>query len=162
VLVEAAARSGSLITARFALEQGREAMACPGAPEDPRSAGCNALIREGAALIRHAGDVEEALAAPRTLQLSEDGREFEFDLDYLDGETMRDEYDALADFDEEGDSGDRALAEQIMGLLGPSPVDLDELARACGATPAELSLAILELDLAGRIELRAGGVVAAA
>jgi DNA processing protein len=162
VLVEAAARSGSLITARFALEQGREAMACPGAPEDPRSAGCNALIREGAALIRHAGDVEEALAAPRTLQLSEDGREFEFDLDYLDGETMRDEYDALADFDEEGGSGDRALAEQIMGLLGPSPVDLDELARACGATPAELSLAILELDLAGRIELRAGGVVAAA
>jgi DNA processing protein len=160
VLVEAAARSGSLITARFALEQGREAMACPGAPEDPRAAGCNALIREGAALIRHAGDVAEALAAPRTLELSEGGREFDFDIDMLDVDSLRDDYDALADFDEEGDSGDAALAEQIMELLGPSPVDMDELARACGATPAELSLAILELDLAGRIELRPGGVVA--
>jgi DNA processing protein len=162
VLVEAAARSGSLITARFALEQGREAMACPGAPEDPRSAGCNALIREGAALIRHAGDVEEALAAPRTLALAEGGREFDFDIDMLDVDSLRDDYDALADFDEEGGDGDRALAEQIMELLGPSPVDMDELARACGASPAELSLAILELDLAGRIELRPGGVVAAA
>lgn len=162
VLVEAAARSGSLITARFALEQGREAMACPGAPEDPRAAGCNALIREGAALIRHGGDVEEALAAPRTLALSEGGREFDFDIDLFDGDGLRDDYEALADFDEEGGSGERALAEQIMELLGPSPVDMDELARACGATPAELSLAILELDLAGRIELRPGGVVAAA
>ncbi len=161
VLVEAAARSGSLITARFALEQGREAMACPGAPEDPRAAGCNALIREGAALIRHAGDIEDALAAPRTLALSEDGREFDFDIDMLDMDSVSDDYDALADFDEEGTSGDAALAEQIMELLGPSPIDMDELARACGANPAELSLAILELDLAGRIELRPGGVVAA-
>src|SRR5699024_7753842 len=79
VLVEAAARSGPLSTARCALERGREAMACPGAPEDPRSAGCNQLIREGAALIRHAGDVEEALAAPRTLHLAEGGAEFDFD-----------------------------------------------------------------------------------
>ena len=161
VLVEAAARSGSLITARFALEQGREAMACPGAPEDPRAAGCNALIREGAALIRHGGDVVEALAAPRTLALSESGREFDFDVDLFEGEGLRDDYDALADFDEEGASEDRALAEQIIELLGPSPVEMDELARACGATPAELSLAILELDLAGRIELRPGGIVAA-
>lgn len=161
VLVEAAARSGSLITARFALEQGREAMACPGAPEDPRAAGCNALIREGAALIRHGGDVEEALAAPRTLALAEGGREFDFDVDLFEGDGLRDDYDALADFDEEGGSGDRALAEQIMELLGHNPVDTDELARACGASPAELSLAILELDLAGRIELRPGGVVAA-
>ena len=59
-------------------------------------------------------------------------------------------------------TGSAKLAEQIMELLGPSPVDMDELARACGATPAELSLAILELDLAGRIELRPGGVVASA
>ncbi len=161
VLVEAAARSGSLITARFALEQGREAMACPGAPEDPRAAGCNALIREGAALIRHGGDVEEALAAPRTLALSEGGREFDFDIDLFEGEGLRDEYEALADFDEEGAAGDQALAEQIMDLLGPAPVDMDELARSCGATMSELSLAILELDLAGRIELRPGGVVAA-
>lgn len=158
VLIEAAARSGSLITARFALEQGREAMACPGAPEDPRAAGCNQLIREGAALIRHAGDVEEALAAPRTLHLRETGSEFDFDVDLFDDSLPDD--DELGDFDEEGGIGNRALAEQIVDLLGPSAVDLDELARQCGASPAELSLALLELELAGRIEIRPGGAVA--
>ena len=162
VLIEAAARSGSLITARFALEQGREAMACPGAPEDPRSAGCNQLIREGAALIRHAGDVEEALAAPRTLHLSEGGTEFDFDADLFVDEALAGDFDALEDFESEGGADDRALAERIVGLLGPSPVELDELARACGATPSELSLAVLELELAGRIELRPGGAVALA
>ena len=160
ILVEAAARSGSLITARFALEQGREAMACPGAAEDPRAAGCNALIREGAALIRHAGDVEEALAAPRTLHLAEDGYEFEFDAEIFSDGAMRDDYDALTDFDEEGSSDDEALADQIMDLLGPSPVEIDEIARQIGTTASDLSLAILELDLAGRIEIRPGGMIA--
>ena len=159
VLVEAAARSGSLITARFALEQGREAMACPGAAEDPRSAGCNALIREGAALIRHAGDVEEALAAPRTLHLAEEGYDFEFDAEVFSDDAMRDDYDALADFDEEGNADDQALADQIMELLGLSPVEIDEIARLCGTAPSDLSLAILELDLAGRIEIRPGGMI---
>lgn len=159
VLVEAASRSGSLITARFALDQGREAMACPGAPEDPRVGGCNALIREGAALIRHAGDVIEALAAPRTLGLAEDGREFEFDADLFGEDTMRDDYDALSDFDEEGGMGDEALSDQILDLLGPHPVEIDEIARLCGTSPSELSLAILELDLAGRIEIRPGGMI---
>jgi len=160
VLIEAAARSGSLITARFALEQGREAMACPGAAEDARSAGCNALIRDGAALIRHAGDVEEALAAPRTLALAEEGHDFEFDAEVFGDETMRDDYDALADFDEEGGIGADILADQIIGLLGPHPVEIDEIARQCGTDPADLSLAILELDLAGRIEIRPGGMIA--
>ena len=159
VLVEAAARSGSLITARFALEQGREAMACPGAPEDPRSAGCNALIRDGAALIRHSGDIIEAMAAPRTLALQEEGHDFEFDAEIFSDGNLRDDYDALADFDEEGGIGDEALAEQIMGLLGPHPVELDEIARQCGTDPADLSLAILELDLAGRIDIRPGGMI---
>lgn len=160
VLIEAAARSGSLITARFALEQGRETMACPGAPEDPRAAGCNALIRDGAALIRHAGDVDDALASPRTLGLAEGGRDFEFDADMFGEETMRDDYDALSDFDEEGGMGDEALAEQVLGLLGPHPIEIDEIARQCGATASELSLAILELDLAGRIIIQPGGMIA--
>ena len=159
VLIEAAARSGSLITARFALEQGREAMACPGAAEDPRSTGCNALIRDGAALIRHAGDVEEALGASSGLALAEDGHDFEFDAEIFSESTMRDDYDALTDFDEEGGMVDDALADQIMGLLGPHAVEIDEIARLCGTTPAELSLAILELDLAGRIEIRPGGMI---
>ncbi|MFK7945073.1 MAG: DNA-processing protein DprA [Paracoccaceae bacterium] len=160
VLVEAAIRSGSLITARFALEQGREAMACPGAAEDPRAAGCNSLIREGAALIRHAGDVDDALSAPRTLGLAEGGRDFEFDADMFGEDTMRDDYEALADFDEEGDIGDEALGEQILGLLGPHPVEIDEIARECGASASELSLAILELDLAGKVSIQPGGLIA--
>jgi DNA processing protein len=69
VLVEAAERSGSLITARFALEQGREVMAAPGSPLEARAAGCNALIRDGAALIRNAEDVIEALGSPRARTL---------------------------------------------------------------------------------------------
>ncbi|MEM9061067.1 MAG: DNA-processing protein DprA [Pseudomonadota bacterium] len=161
VVVEAASKSGSLITARFALEQGREAMACPGAPEDPRASGCNALIREGAALIRHAGDVEEALSAPRSMMLMEDGGEFDFDADSFGDESLRDEYDALADFDEEGGGhGDEALAEQVLDLLGPQAIEIDEVARQCGASPQEISLAILELDLAGSIEILPGGMIA--
>ncbi|MEM6621314.1 MAG: DNA-processing protein DprA [Pseudomonadota bacterium] len=160
VLIEAAARSGSLITARFALEQGREAMACPGAPEDPRAAGCNALIREGAALIRHAGDVEDALAMPSQPGLAESGGEFEFDADMFSEDTLRDDYDALADFDEEGSIGDQALVDQIMDLLGHTAIELDEIARQTGASPSELSLAVLELDLAGRVEIRPGGMIA--
>ena len=159
VLVEAAARSGSLITARFALEQGREAMACPGAPDDPRSGGCNQLIREGAALIRHAGDIEEALAVPRGYAMAEEGRGFEFDADMFGEDQMRDDYDALADFDEEGGIGDEALSEQIMGMLSPRPTEIDEIARQCGTTASELSLAILELDLAGKIEIQPGGTI---
>ena len=159
VLIEAAARSGSLITARFALDQGREAMACPGAAEDPRSEGCNAMIREGAALIRHAGDVSDALTEPREMALAEDSGDFEFDAEIFSETTMRDDYDALTDFDEEGGMADDALADQIMDLLGHQAVEIDELARQIGTSPSDLSLAILELDLAGRIHIRPGGMV---
>lgn len=161
LVIEAAVRSGSLITARCALEQGREAMACPGGPEDPRAGGSNQLIREGAALIRSVDDVLEALAAPRTLELAEPGRAFLFDEDFFDGELDAPDFE---DF-EEGEAAlaeGGALAEQIMRLLGTHPVDLDELARLCGATPSEISLAVLELDLAGRVELLPGGSIARA
>jgi DNA processing protein len=163
VLIEAAIRSGSLITARYALEQGREAMACPGAPEDPRAGGCNQMIRDGAALIRNAGDVLEALAGPRTLDLAEPGREFLFYDDPFEDDYPGVDLDSTDDLgarDFEGDSCiDAALADQILRLLGPHPVDTDELARQCGAAPSEFSLAILELDLAGRIDLLPGGLI---
>ncbi len=155
VLIEAAARSGSLITARCALEQGREAMACPGAPEDPRAGGCNQLIRDGAALIRNAQDVIEALNAPRSLGLAEPGREFLFDDPAFADDAEDDRFD---EFEVDPDHG-AALAEQILRLIGPHPVEMDELARQCGASPAEFSLAILELDLAGRIEIHRGSLV---
>jgi len=153
VLIEAAVRSGSLITARFALEQGREAMACPGAPEDPRAGGCNQFIRDGAALIRNAEDVFEALSGPRTLALAEPGRNFLFDDD-----AFGEDYDAIDEFAGDDRAG-AALADQIIRLLGPQPVELDEIARQCGASPAEFSLAVLELNLAGRIDLLPGGMI---
>ena len=165
VLIEAALRSGSLITARYALDQGREVMACPGAPEDPRAGGCNRLIREGAALIRSAADVIEALAAPRTgpVGLAEPPAGFLFDEPDLGVVEDASGLASLDDFDEERESGETVLAEQVMRLLGPAPVDTDELARLAGCPASELSLALLELELAGRIEMvPGGGVVLAA
>ncbi len=159
LVIEAAVRSGSLITARCALEQGREAMACPGGPEDPRAGGSNQLIREGAALIRSTEDALEALAAPRTLELEEPGRAFLFEESFFETDFDEPDYDDLEDV-ESGAARDAALAEQIMRLIGPNPVELDELARLCGARPSEVSLAVLELDLAGRVELLPGGMIA--
>jgi DNA processing protein len=132
-------------------------MACSGAPEDPRAGGCNQLIRDGAALIRNVEDVFEALTGPCTLGLAEPEREFLFDEDtFADDHDMAD-YGAIDDFDGEDQIG-AALADQILRLLGPHPIDMDEIARKCGATPAEFSLAVL--DLAGRIDLLAGGMIA--
>ncbi|MEO1724906.1 MAG: DNA-processing protein DprA [Pseudomonadota bacterium] len=156
VLVEAAARSGSLITARCALEQGREVLACPGAPEDPRAAGCNELIRDGAALVRHASDVLEAIAPLRHRGFGEGADDFRFDLDAFDDGAGIDDF---SDLDPEGAEEDSALAEQIMALISTAPVETDELARLSGASPAQLSLVLLELDLAGRIALLPGGLV---
>jgi DNA processing protein len=164
VLIEAAVRSGSLITARYALEQGREAMACPGGPEDPRAGGCNQMIRDGAALIRNAADVLDALSGPRNLTLAEPGCDFLFDDDCFGEDCAaadHADYGAIEDFDGD-DSTDAALADQILRLLGPQPVDLDELARACGAAPSDFSLAVLELDLAGRVDLLPGSMISLA
>jgi len=164
VLIEAALRSGSLITARYALDQGREVMACPGSPEDPRASGCNAMIRDGAALVRGPDDVLEALVAPGGLPgLSEEGAEFIPDMDLiLDAADLDDPYGELADFDPDGRDEDMALAEQVLRLLGPTPVEVDEIARACGAPASALSLVLVELDLAGRIAFCEGGRVALA
>lgn len=142
VLIEAAARSGSLITARMALEQGREVMAVPGSPLDPRAEGCNGLIRQGAALIRSAEDVLEALEGPRRL---------------LSTARDRPAPPALPEPEPEGD-----LAARLFELIGPSAVDLDALSRDLGAAPSALAAALLELELAGRVERLSGGMVARA
>lgn len=141
IVIEAAARSGSLITARFALDQGREAMATPGSPLDPRSEGCNELIRQGAALIRHADDVEDVLGGPRSLTLHEPPAIFEHNIEV---------------------APDPGLAGRALSLLTVAPVEADRLARDLAVTPACLSEALLELDLAGRIERRPGGQIALA
>lgn len=147
VLIEAAQRSGSLITARFALEQGREAMAAPGAPLDPRSSGCNEMIRQGTALIRNADDIEEALAAPRTLTMHSYPS-------HDDPAVLT----PIAETPRAVDEGD--LVERLAGLIGPAPVDIDAITRDLSADPAHIAEALLELDLAGRIERHPGGMVA--
>ncbi|MEM7670887.1 MAG: DNA-processing protein DprA, partial [Pseudomonadota bacterium] len=159
LLVEAAVRSGSLITARHALDQGRDVMACPGSPEDPRSGGCNALIREGATLVRSAEDILETLANPIQSGFAEPGSPFLFD----GGDFDDDGFDGMDTFDDE-DTGldENALTDQVLSLLGPHPVDIDEIARQCGATPSDMSLVMLELDLAGQIDLLPGGMVSRA
>jgi DNA processing protein len=160
VLVEAATRSGSLITARSALEQGREVMACPGTPEDPRSGGCNQFIRDGAALVRSGADVIEALEMPRRRNFAEPAEGFRFDVDGFADASLRDDLAAMEDFDM--DAPGVSHAERVLALLGPVPVEADELARAAGLPAAELSLTLLELEIAGRIEMSGGNLVSLA
>ena len=148
VVVEAAARSGSLITARNAADQGRDVMAVPGHPFDARASGCNMLLRDGAVLVRCPADVLEALGAPACARA-----------------------DRLAD---EVLSGDplpgpqpkpRPLAEvvdlhsRILARLGPSPLAEDQLIRDLAMPPASLAPALLTLELDGRILRQPGGLL---
>ena len=137
VVVEAALRSGSLITARMAAEQGREVFAVPGSPLDPRAAGTNDLIKQGATLITEASEiiqaVEPIMGRPPELREPDE--------------------DPLAS---EPEASDRA---RIIGLLGPTPVLLDNLIRMAEASPAIVRTVLLELELAGRLERHGGGLV---
>lgn len=153
LLVEAAARSGSLITADFALEQGREVMAVPASPLDPRAEGGNGLIRQGAALIRHAADVVEALeaAAPRPPAAGPAACGPGF------GEPGR---GAPALAGRAPAQSDAALRAEVARLLNLEPVEEDELARLSGAPLSALADALLELELAGRLDRRPGGYLA--
>jgi len=145
VVVEAAKRSGSLHTARFAAEQGREVFAIPGSPLDPRSDGCNKLIRDGATLAaepRHVLDAVKPLvgrAGTPTLFMREDGE---------DAPPTAPPADA-----------DEAVRAFVIDALGPAPVAVDDLIRHGGLTPQVVQLVLLELDLAGRIERHPGGLV---
>lgn len=143
VVIEAAERSGSLITARYATDQGREALAVPGNPLDPRAGGCNLLIREGATLVRGAEDVIEALNPRLSRRMAEPPRAWADDAP-----------PTLPDID--------ALRERVHGLLGTAPVAQDELIRQTGAPPAAVVLALLELDLAGRLTRHPGNLVSRA
>jgi DNA processing protein len=142
VVVEAEAQSGSLITARLAGEQGRDVFAVPGSPLDPRAKGCNALLRQGAILCEGVEDVLAVVNAPRLLR--EPGAAW-------------DGFGEPADED-----GDAALVERLAALLSPTPVQRDELVRATGASAAAVAAALVDLALAGRAELLAGGMVCGA
>jgi DNA processing protein len=139
VVIEAAKRSGSLITARFALEQGREVFAVPGSPLDPRAEGTNALIKQGAAVVTEAADVVSVLAPIL-------GRSRTPDVSAQEPEQRP----------PDGAEPDDALRRRIVSLLGPTPVSIDDLIRLSGASPAMVRMTLLELELAGRLERRGG------
>ncbi|MEN0000594.1 MAG: DNA-processing protein DprA [Pseudomonadota bacterium] len=142
VVVEAAKRSGSLITARLAGEIGRQVFAVPGSPLDPRSAGTNGLIRDGAILVTSAADVLEAVNPM---------------LD--DDPGSHTQPSLLEPNDSFTDPPPETVREKILSLLGPTPTDVDDIIAETRAKPSDVFLVILELDLAGRIERHSGNRV---
>mgnify|MGYP001792273330 CR=1 FL=1 len=137
VVIAAAAKSGSLIPAQIALDQGRDVLAVPGHPFDARAAGCNHLIRDGATLVRGADDVVEALPAPAPMEAPE---------------TLPEQPRTLRDV--------AALHQQIIDRLGPSPLAEDQLIRDSGATAEEVSSVLVDLEIDGQIERQSGGLLA--
>ncbi|HAE28691.1 MULTISPECIES: DNA-processing protein DprA [Hyphomonas] len=143
VVVEAAERSGSLISARVAGEQGREVMAVPGSPLDPRAAGTNSLLHQGATLVRHADDVLDILATlDRRSVSAPPPRPFEYDPDA-------------------GEPSESEL-QRVVEALSPHPMPIDEIARASSLPAARCAAVLLELELSGEAQTLPGGLAAKA
>ncbi|MCW0045309.1 DNA-processing protein DprA [Brevundimonas sp. BT-123] len=134
VVVEAEVRSGSLITARLAAEQGRDVFAVPGSPLDPRARGPNELLRQGAILCEGIEDIDRAFNTLRTL------REPPADPMRFDGDI------------------EDAFLDRVAALLSPTPTPRDEIARALNAPVSQVAAALLELSLTGRADLLSGGL----
>jgi len=146
IVIEAARASGSLHTARYALEQNRDIFAVPGSPLDPRSEGANGLIRQGATLVTSADDVLDSLTGRLEPALPLTARESR--------------KSAMHAFDGPNDP-DEKLRDRLLQALGPSPVDLDELIRFADGDTRSVHIILLELELAGRIERHAGNKISA-
>jgi len=142
LVVEAALQSGSLITARMALEQGREVLAVPGSPLDPRCRGTNNLLRQGAILAEGAADVIAALAGMTGTAIPPDEPQNGWQLSEISQ-----------------DSPDDAAFRTVAELLGPAPVMVDELVRQCHLSAPAVRAVLLELELAGRLERHPGNRV---
>ncbi|HET9716784.1 MAG TPA: DNA-processing protein DprA [Pseudolabrys sp.] len=143
IVVEAARRSGSLITARLAGEQGREVFAVPGSPLDPRSEGTNGLLKQGAIPATEAADVISVIepilgGGIGQMTVREDSQEH---LEFADEEPALDE------------------RNKIVSLLGPTPVSIDDLVRITSTSPTRVRTALLELEIAGRVERHSSGLV---
>lgn len=146
VVVEAAAKSGSLITARNALDQGREVLAVPGHPMDARAAGCNQLIRDGAQLVRGGQDVLAALAPMAAPPPVKPSTRF---VTELPGPAPRPRSPVEI----------AAVHARILDRLGPSPMAEDQLIRDLHIDHGQIAPALLQLELEGQIERHAGGLV---
>ncbi|MBN2751371.1 MAG: DNA-protecting protein DprA, partial [Rhodospirillaceae bacterium] len=149
VVVEATARSGSLITARLASEQGREVLAVPGSPSDPRSAGPNSLIKDGAALVENADDIIASLsrtvAEPLLPGLGEDSQN---PVPSLFSEGLNPSETTVS------------RRHRLLESLTTAPLPVDVALRECQLSAAEGAVALLELELAGRIERLPGQMIA--
>lgn len=144
VIIEAAERSGSLISARTALEQNREVMAVPGSPLDPSSAGTNRLLREGATLVRHGDDVIEALSPSPIQQIrSQDPPQYSLG------------------FDPDTDIPQSQIA-QVKSVLAATPISIAEIARATRLSSSRCAAILVELELAGEARTYAGGLASIA
>lgn len=142
LIVEAALKSGSLITARMALEQNREVFAVPGSPLDPRAEGTNKLIHEGAHMARSAEDIITELRSLRSRSMNDPpGESWKGAPTLFDGEP------------------DESLRDKILEMLSPTPVQMDEIIRAVEAPAGAVLTVILELELAGRVERQPGNKV---
>ncbi len=146
LVVEATYKSGSLITARLALEQGREVFAIPGSPMDPRAKGPNDMIRQGAILVENVDNILEVLHMMETKTISEP----QYDL-----------FDGISDHQISHDENDLALIrDDIRSKLSPTPVAIDDLIRIMELSPQEVQSVLLELELAGEIIRYPGNRVA--
>jgi DNA processing protein len=150
IVVEAAVRSGSLITARMALDQGREVMAVPGHPLDSRASGTNLLIRDGAVLVRGAEDVIEALGGPAVQ------RARAVELTPAQSRRLTPAAQSAAPTPPAPEGG---MEGAILAALGPTPVAEDQLIRDLGHPPRAVGQALAILEMAGRITRSAGGLV---
>lgn len=145
LVIEAAARSGSLVTARFALEQGREVFAVPGNPLDPRAVGTNNLIKNGANILTKAQDVIDIVAP--ILGRSANRQQGELNMSSIELQPMN--YDDIT-------LSDR---ERIIQALSPTPIDIDEIIRHTEIEARIVHIILLELDLAGRLERHGGQMI---
>ena len=143
LIVEAARRSGSLVTARLAAEQGREVFAIPGHPLDPRAEGTNKLLKSGATLVTEPEDVLSALTPLTRAPVRQ----------------LREEPEQPIEVPALVSDRDR---DRIVAALGPAPVDIDSLVRGTGLSIRSVQIALMELSLAGRIERHGGGMVSLA
>jgi DNA processing protein len=144
LVIEAARRSGSLITTRLALEQGREVFAVPGSPLDPRTEGSNSLLKQGATLVTEAEDV---IAVLRPIL----GQPLERSMEEPEPTPIAPPPPAAEPGTEE--------RGRIVELLGPTPVSIDDLVRLAGRSPAVVRIVLLELEVAGRLQRHGGGLV---
>lgn len=165
IVVEAAAKSGTLITARHALDQGRDVLAVPGHPFDPRASGCNMLLRDGAVLVRGARDVLEALGAGPTLAEApvKDRAETPAPMPRLSRQ-----HPPAPDAPADAGGAHPALRDVarlhklILDRLGAAPLAEDALIRDIEAPPHDITPALTDLELEGRIERQPGGLISRA